>query len=70
MLLRHVLLCQWNVIGKEGNIGRMNGKENGRKSEEPVQLPHIEHSPHESAGTRSGGLYYSSKFHFNLAENC
>jgi hypothetical protein len=48
----------------------MNGKGIARKYEEHVQLALIEHTPHESAGTRSGGLYYSPKLHFNLAENC
>jgi hypothetical protein len=48
----------------------MNGKGTGRKHEEPVQLAFIEHTPHESAGTRSGGLYHSPKIQFNLAENC
>jgi hypothetical protein len=39
----------------------MNGKGIGRKLEERVQLTSIEHTPHESAGTRTGGLHYSPK---------
>jgi len=48
----------------------MNGKGIGRKLEELVQLAFTEHTPHESAGTRSVGLQYSPKIHFNSAENC